>query len=177
MFKAKRVSRKFIHKINSTPDKIFPLICPVRQRDWLDGWNCEMIYSESGISEEGCVFKTRHEGEVDTIWVITKYDVENYIIEYVRITWGVLAVKINIKLEHRYSNITDVNTEYIFTSLSEKGNEFIEGKSSSQFFSMMKWWEKSMNYYLESGKKLLSLRLKRAEKKEDPKEEKKAERK
>lgn len=173
MFKAKRVSRQFIQKINSTPDKIFPLICPVKQLDWLDGWNFEMVHSESGISEEGCVFKTKHESDVDTIWVITKYDIENYIIEYVRITRGVLIVKINIKLEHRYSNITDVNTEYIFTALSEKGNEFIEGKSSKQFFNMMKWWEKSLNYYLESGKKLLSLQLKRVEKKEDPKEEKK----
>lgn len=175
MFKAKRVSRKFIQKINSTPDKIFPLICPVKQRDWLDGWNCEMVNSQSGLSEEGCVFKTKHESEVETIWIITKYDVENYIIEYVRITWGVLAVKINISLEHRYSNITDVNTEYIFTALSEEGNEFIEGKSSKQFFNMMKWWEKSMNYYLESGKKLLSLQLKKAPKKEEKKEEKKAE--
>lgn len=173
MFKAKRVSRKFIQKINSTPDKIFPLICPVRQRDWLDGWNCEMIYSESGLSEEGCVFKTKHEFDVDTIWVITKHDVENYIVEYVRITRGVLAVKINISLEHRYGDITDVNTEYIFTALTEKGNEFIEGKSSKQFFNMMKWWEKSMNYYLESGKKLLSLRLKRAEKKDEVKDGKK----
>lgn len=168
-FKAKRVSRKFIHKIDSTPDKIFPLICPVKQLDWLDGWNFEMIYSESGISEEGCVFKTKHEGDVDTIWVITKHDVENFIIEYIRITPGVLIVKININLEHRYSNITDVNTEYIFTALSEKGNEFIEGKSSKQFFNMMKWWEKSINYYLDSGKKLLNLRIKKPVKKEEKK--------
>ena len=37
----------------------FPLLCPVREYDWIDTWRCEMIHSVSGIAEEGCIFRTQ----------------------------------------------------------------------------------------------------------------------
>ncbi|MGE5403048.1 MAG: hypothetical protein ACM3S2_21820 [Ignavibacteriales bacterium] len=159
VFNSKRVKRTYTQKINSTPDKIFPLLCPKRELDWLDGWHYEMVYSESGFAEEGAIFKTKHEGTVDTIWVVTKHDKENFIVEFVRMTWETVVVKINMKLEDNYNGTSDLHIEYIFTSITEKGSEFIDGKSSRQFLDMMKWWEKSLNYYLETGNKLLALKL------------------
>lgn len=158
-FKAKRIKRTYTQKINSTPEKIFPLLCPQREKDWLDGWNYEMIYSESGLAEDGAIFKTKHESDVDTIWVVTKHDKENLCVEFVRMTWEVLVTKINMQLEPVTEELTNLHIEYVFTSITEKGNEFIEGNSARQFLDMMKWWEKSLNYYLETGNKLLALKL------------------
>ncbi|MGE5431615.1 MAG: hypothetical protein ACM3QX_11110 [Syntrophomonadaceae bacterium] len=158
-FVSKRVNRSYIQKINSTPDKIFPLLCPRRELDWLDGWHYEMIYSESGFAEDGAVFKTKHEGEVNTIWTVTRYDKENFEIEFVRMTWEVVVVRIKMRLEDNRDGSSNLHIEYIFTPITEKGNEFIDGKSAKQFLEMMKWWEKSLNYYLETGGKLLALKL------------------
>lgn len=158
-FKSKRIKRTYTQKINSTPEKIFPLLCPQREKDWLDGWNYEMIYSESGLAEDGAVFKTKHEGDVDTLWVVTRHDRENFIVEFVRMTWETLVTKISLQLEAISEDMTNIHVEYVFTSITEKGNEFIEGNSARQFLEMMKWWEKSLNYYLETGSKLLAIKL------------------
>ena len=40
----------------STADTIFPLLCPILEYDWLNGWKCTMIYSESGVAENNCIF-------------------------------------------------------------------------------------------------------------------------
>ena len=44
--------------LKGTPDDIFPLLCPVREYEWLETWQCEMIYTKSGFTELDCIFKT-----------------------------------------------------------------------------------------------------------------------
>lgn len=74
-FTAKRIVRSYRQAINAPAEEVFPLICPVREAEWLDGWDYRMVYSESGIAEEGCVFTSHHPGEEsDTIWIITQHD-------------------------------------------------------------------------------------------------------
>jgi len=52
-FKAKRNTYSYRQIIHARPDVVFPLLCPVREAEWLDGWDYKMIYSESGVVEEG----------------------------------------------------------------------------------------------------------------------------
>jgi hypothetical protein len=73
-FKAKRhfVSRN-LH-LESTPEKIFPLLCPTKEYDWIETWKCDLIFSESGFAELDCVFNTHFEGDVKETWVVDKYE-------------------------------------------------------------------------------------------------------
>jgi hypothetical protein len=161
-FESQRVTRSYTQKIEASAEKIFPLLCPQKELDWLDGWNYEMVYSITGFAEEGAIFKTKHEGDINTIWVVSKYDRENKIIEFVRMTWEIVVVKIHIHVLDNNNGTSDVYIEYTFTSITEKGNEFVEGTSEKQFNKMMRWWEKSMNYYFETGRKLLMFDSKRS---------------
>ena len=44
----------------------FPLLCPVREREWLAGWNPTIVHTKSGVAEPGCGFVTiGPEGVVD----------------------------------------------------------------------------------------------------------------
>ena len=166
-FKSKKVKRSYTQRIKAASEVIFPLLCPQKELDWLDGWDYEMIYSQSGFAEDGAVFKTRHEGDVNTIWVVSRYDRENKIIEFVRLTWETVAVKIHIHIYDNHNGTSDVYVEYTFTSITEKGNEFVEGTSEKQFIKMMRWWERSMNYYLDTGRKLLMLDSKKNKKEKE----------
>ena len=38
--------------------KVFPLLCPVREADWIDGWNPVLVLTQSGFAEQDCVFIT-----------------------------------------------------------------------------------------------------------------------
>ena len=53
-----RTRRSFRMQLASSPEKIFPLLCPTCEYDWIDTWKCRMIYSDSGHAELDCVFKT-----------------------------------------------------------------------------------------------------------------------
>lgn len=153
-FKAKRVTRTYMQKILAPPEVVFPLFCPVREADWLDGWDYELIYSESGYAEEGCVFKSRHPGEPETLWLITKHDKENYQIEFARITPGLKLGKVSIQLKDNWDGTTRAGITYTFTALSQAGNAFIDSFTEERFIESMIWWEKSMNYYLKNATRL-----------------------
>jgi len=46
-------------EIGATPEKIFPLLCPAAEYDWIENWDCELVFSRSGVNEEGCIFTDR----------------------------------------------------------------------------------------------------------------------
>ncbi len=54
----RRVRHGYRQAINATPDTVFPLLCPVREMDWLAGWRPHWVLSASGVAERHCVFQT-----------------------------------------------------------------------------------------------------------------------
>ncbi len=133
---------------------VFPLLCPVREKDWIDGWDYDMVYSKSGLAEEGCVFTTPHHGKTETTWYINKHDKLHHIVEFVRFTPGETVVKIHIQLNELPDNKTEAKIAYQYTGLNEQQNEFIENNMQDSFQQSMIYWEKAINYYLRTGEKL-----------------------
>jgi hypothetical protein len=35
-FQSRRVVRRYCYEIDASPERIFPLLCPVREYDWID---------------------------------------------------------------------------------------------------------------------------------------------
>ena len=134
---------------------VFPLLCPERELDWLDGWEYKMIHSNTGIIEKDCVFTTTFKEHSETVWQVTQYDKTNYIIEFLRVTPFENVAKINIQLNKISEKKTEAIIEYRYTALNEDQNTFIKTNLEQIFIESMKWWEKSINYYLETGNKLI----------------------
>jgi hypothetical protein len=153
-FQAERVVRTYTQTINSTPDVIFPLLCPVRESDWLEGWKYTMLYSSSGVAELGAIFSTPQEGESDTIWIVTKHDPQEHEVEFARVTPGSRAAFIRIKVIPAASNSSYVAIEYTHTALTPEGIAFVRGYSEDEFLNMVQTWERSMNQYLETRRTL-----------------------
>jgi len=153
-FEAKRTTRTYRQTINTEPPKVHALICPVKEAEWLDGWDYELIFSTSGFAEEGCVFISKNEGEQDTIWMITKRDDEHFVTEFARITPESKAALLSVRISDAGNNTSQVDITYIFTALSEAGNKFIENFTKENFEKDMAFWEATMNHYLETGKAL-----------------------
>lgn len=51
--------------VQASPAEIFPLLCPVREYDWLESWRCEMVHTESVAAEEDCILRTELPGHRD----------------------------------------------------------------------------------------------------------------
>ena len=153
-FRAKRITRSYCQTINATPEVVFPLLCPVREAEWLDGWQYELIYSESGLAEQGCVFSTPGEGEEDTIWIVTRHDKKNREIEFARFTHRSRTCVLKIAVKPKDSHHSRVDISYTYTGTCPDGNTFIDNLTEDSFLDAVRFWEESMNYFLETGNRL-----------------------
>jgi hypothetical protein len=153
-FKAKRATRKYIQTINAEPSVVHALICPVKEAEWLDGWDYDLIFSTSGLAEAGCVFVSRSAGEKETIWMITKRDDRNHETEFVRITPESRVACLTVRIKDAGNHTSRMHIAYTFTALTEEGNHFIENFTEENFVKDMKFWEATMNHYLKTGEAL-----------------------
>jgi hypothetical protein len=153
-FTARRITRTYRQTINAPPERVFPLICPVREAEWLDGWQYAMIYSESGLIEEGAVFSTPHVGEGDTVWLVTKHDPGKREIEFSRFTPDSRICMLRIAVRAHAERRSFVDIAYTYTATTPAGNDFIDHFTEEAFLAAVVFWEKSMNHFLETGEKL-----------------------
>jgi hypothetical protein len=62
--------------INSPPENVFPLFCPVKEYDWLRKWSCTMNYSNSGFAEKNAIFQSSYSFPfgLKATWICTRYE-------------------------------------------------------------------------------------------------------
>ncbi|MFW9990257.1 MAG: hypothetical protein ACFFC3_16575 [Candidatus Odinarchaeota archaeon] len=159
--KYKRKIHTFSGTFDTTPEKIFPLLCPAREADWIPGWDCKLIYTESGYAEDKCIFQTGKSNHVgEGLWTFTGYQLNEYV-EFVLFQQDVLThSKINIT-QNKDGTSTTTWTR-ILTALSEEGNKKIDSlpvgdDNSNPIIEMI-------DHYLKKGKHIskLSLNMKMA---------------
>jgi len=153
IIKPNRVKHTYTQSINSSPDKVFPLLCPVREIDWAVGWNPELIVTESGFAEKDCAFITKRKEGKD-YWIITNHDPFNYEIEMYIVTPGTTVGKLEIKLNKDGDEKTRATITYSYTSLSSKGDEFVKNYTQEKYLNFMKSWEDEINHYLLTGERI-----------------------
>ncbi len=153
-FTSRRITRIYRQTINALPQAVFPLLCPVCESDWLDGWRYRMIHSSSGLVEPGAVFVTPGEGEEDTVWIVTRHDAEEGVVALSRFTPGSRTCLLNICVRENGGESSFVDISYTYTSIAPAGNAFLEGFTEEAFLDAMTFWERSMNHYLSTGQRL-----------------------
>jgi hypothetical protein len=136
-------------KLKSTPEKIFPLLCPKREYEWIETWSCNIVFSETGFAELDCVFITEFPDDVKETWVIDRY-IPNSLIQFVRFSESRI-IRFLIELQGNNDGTTSaIWTQYI-VSLNEKGNSYIENLSQQGFETEIKTLENMLNHYLRTN--------------------------
>jgi len=151
-FRGMRVVRESIQTNLASPERVFALLCPVREADWVPGWKYRLIYSQSGVAEAGCVFVTPNLDGPETIWVVTEYDPARFRIEFVWLTPNLVAAQIRIRLEANTGGNTTAHIVYTYTGLSVEGNREVERYDEEWFRQKMQGWEMAINHYLKTGR-------------------------
>lgn len=142
------------HHNMAPAQKVFPLLCPEREKEWLDGWDYKMVYSQSGLIEQDCIFQTFLNGYPPVTWMVTQYDLSGYSIEFFRLRPSEYVVKINIDLEDLDDGTCYSNIAYQYTALSQQQADFIHYHMEEFFNKSMEWWEKAINHFLSTGEML-----------------------
>jgi hypothetical protein len=151
-FRGARVVHQFTQTNQAPPEQVFPLLCPVREADWVPGWKYRLIYSQSGVAELGCVFTTPNDDGSECTWLCTDCDPAHFRIAYAWITPGLVACQITIQLEPGPSGTTRAHIGYTYTGLSPAGNQEVERFTPDRFRTKREGWEKAINHDLATGK-------------------------
>ena len=146
-----RVKRTYTQSLVARPENVFPLLCPVREVEWANGWNPRQVVSASGLVEADCIFVTPGEPQ-DSVWVVTAWDPKRFYVEFVKVTPGFTVGKIEIQLREGDSDGTLADVSYSYTALSEAGEEFVQEFTPEYYDKFMREWEAELNYFLETGR-------------------------
>ena len=144
-----RATRTWTQRLPAAPAVVFPLLCPVRETDWIDGWDPILVVAASGCAEPDCVFTTPGEAG-ESIWYIPQHQPEAGFVEMLKITPGVTACRLTIQLRASGSG-SEADITYSHTSLGAAGDRFVESFTDDHYRRFMQDWEARINHYLRHG--------------------------
>lgn len=149
-FLPQRITKETELMIHAEPQQVFPLLCPVREYEWIEPWRCRMIYSHSGVAENNCIFQTEfpHTGGRET-WIVSHYERDRGI-EFVRFTPDEKIIKLDIRLRGTRTGGTHLLWRKIYTGLSPEGNQVVTAMSDD-FEPEAERIERMLNHYLKTG--------------------------
>jgi hypothetical protein len=145
-FRGHRVAHEYSQTNDAPTEKVFPLLCPVREAEWVPRWQYRLIYSQSGVAEEGCIFITPNDDGTDTTWAVTDYDPAKFHLAFSWVHPGVMIAQISIALAAKAHQQTSARIRYTYTGLSPEGNQKIESYDSKWFEQKMQGWEAAINH-------------------------------
>ncbi|HOC42491.1 MAG TPA: SRPBCC family protein [Thermoanaerobaculales bacterium] len=148
-----KVSRSFTQTLCAPPEEVFPLLCPVREAEWVNGWRPSLVLTSSGGGEPGCIFVTPGVPQ-DSVWLMTEFDRERYRVEILKVIPGVVVGKIEVRLRPHGEGESQADIIYTYTALSDYGTAMLKEFTEPHFVSFMETWENELNHFLTTGTKL-----------------------
>jgi hypothetical protein len=146
-FVPRHATRSATIRLDAPSERAFGMFTPLGERAWAQGWDPEFLHPLDGEACEGSVFITRA-GGVETIWTTVAHDPPRRA-AYSRVTPGLHAVIVEVRLRPSEDGGTRADVSYAFTALTSAGNdavvEMVDG-----FGGWMEEWETSINRALAS---------------------------
>lgn len=151
--KPNRKKHTYVQQIKAPPEVVFPLLCPVMEVKWVPGWMPGTVISGSGVAEQGCVFTTPSKPH-DSVWLISEHDPVGYRLEMYKVSPGHTLTRVEISLTGVDDDGTSASVAYEVTVIGEAGEKFIEDFTEEWYEKFMQSWEKALNHYVRTGKKI-----------------------
>ncbi len=145
----RRISHTYSQRLVAPPDEVFPLLCPVLETQWAEGWHPTVVYSRSGVAEKDCIFVTSDPAG-DEVWIITVHDPGEHHVEMVMVAPARIVTQIAIRLRAGAPGCAAEIT-YTKTSLGPAGDAELAGFTDEAWQDFMMAWERELNEYLKKS--------------------------
>ena len=152
-FQATQFMRSGVVHCKATIEELFPLLCPKREEDWIPGWQCETIWSNSGYNEEGAIFRTTKPYGTELYWTTLQYDINKKLVEFLLTAPHLYIFRFRIEIQGEGEGVLAITFTQSFTSISEEGNAFLDRYRSEDYDARLKSLEEFMTSYLEDKRK------------------------
>ena len=167
---ARRSAVEHERVIDGDIDECFALACPVAELRWIPGWHFDLVYSESGRNETGCVFLEPSTGlsilrspGAHTYWYTTDFDEEQHRFDAVWLTGNLTLARWKLQMTDLGDGRIRVTWSLVYTGLGPDGDRLLgesgmEGrmKRALGFLAtcLTQYVETGTMYRLSSGRKL-----------------------
>ncbi|PLX12516.1 MAG: hypothetical protein C0597_13195 [Marinilabiliales bacterium] len=149
--------------INAPAEEIFPLVCPVREYDWIPDWKCKIIYCPNGKNEEGVVFKQNmsspfimNKGGGKTTWTTLLFDTANYKVHFKwdnSISTSIYKMELFPIDETHTKCVLDLN----YNIINNKGMKSLNENTEYKIGFMIEGLGNMLKYYCEN-KEMIDLK-------------------
>lgn len=149
-----RKSYTYVQQLTGSPDDIFALLCPVRECDWIAGWNPRLVISACGVAETGCIFITADgqapSGELrEATWVVTERDPKARYVAMTKVSPNFLVTRLWITVSPGDSpKESQADVRYEYTAVGRDGEAFVRTHTPAMWTEFMQKWERALNEYL-----------------------------
>jgi len=149
-FTAARLTKNYEMQVTGSCEQVFPLLCPVREHEWVPYWSCNIVYSKSGRAEAGCVFETDFPDRGHMTWVVTKYDPPKEI-QYTVFTSESHVWNLEIFLKPTDAAETHLLWRHTFTGLTREGNRFLAEYTDEEHRLRLSSLERALVHFVNTG--------------------------
>ncbi|MBU3915303.1 hypothetical protein KKA14_07190 [bacterium] len=158
--KAKRVQHVLTKEIKTSPEKIFPLACPVEELRWIPDWSYQLVYSVSGVNETNCIFTEDKSGPVlfgkplTTTWITSLHDPVANKIKFNLNVSGKVYIAFVFNIREVGLQISAVTWDLTFTGLDEEANAMKDEEINAKLGLITGFLSETLKHYCETGKML-----------------------
>jgi hypothetical protein len=150
-FVAQRVRRVFVHRVDAPASSVFPLLCPVREREWVEGWEAEVVSSASGLVEDHCVFTTDVPAHGRATWVVSTYDPSAHRIGFTVFHPRGWVERLDVVVVGESSSTSRVDWTRTYTPLDEDGRALLGESTGPALDARMARLHASLRQFLATG--------------------------
>ncbi|MFN7957232.1 MAG: hypothetical protein U0P46_02730 [Holophagaceae bacterium] len=140
------ICRHTMH-LAAPPAAVHPLLCPVREHDWIEGWRAMVLRSASGRAEEGCVFTTPGPAGHDWLWILVIHQPAH--LRFAIHAPGSHATLLDLRLSEEGTG-TCLDWTYDLIPLSPAGDAFVQAYEA-RFPAAMALLERRLAHFLATG--------------------------
>ena len=142
-----RLTRDYRQTLHAVPARVFPLLCPEREKEWLPGWDARMIHSDSGVAEPRAIFASRDGDGSEIVWFTVAHEPPRHV-HFVRWHPAGMLVDIDLDLSSPAPDTTWLDVRYTYTATSPAGAQRIAAMTPAQWQGQMTHWETHLDAWL-----------------------------
>jgi len=152
MFQPTHINRSHSFDLPLPAGRAFPLFTPRGEEAWVPGWCPIFLYPIDGELQAGGVFTTQSApDEQTTIWLVSSVEVSRFTVAYVRITPGSRIGQVEVTVSPHAGKTCRVHVSYVFTSLTEAGNQYLSVFTEDYFGRYIDSWRDLIMAHLQGA--------------------------
>jgi hypothetical protein len=136
--------------LKAHPEEVFPLLCPLREHEWIPTWKAEILYSQSGHAELDCTFSTNNPLEGKRTWICTRYE-PNLAISYRSFSDLGYVMCLDITLAPIDNDRTEVNWVRRFVATTTSGQDWMNALDPTSAAKATQKLATLLDHFLTTG--------------------------